>query len=146
MKTGACDATTLARHDGRLLLTSGWVSHALQETVASLLTDPAAQDLVRQADAAYALRRRTLLDELARRGIAAHGASGLNVWVPVRDEAAVVNGLRSSGWWVAAGARFRSAAGPGVRVTVTELSPSEAGRFAADFAEALGERQATYGG
>lgn len=142
----ACDAITLARHDGRLLLTSGWVSHALQETVASLLTDPAAQDLVRQANAAYALRRRTLLDELARHGIAAHGASGLNVWVPVRDEAAVINGLRSSGWWVAAGARFRLAAGPGVRVTVTELLPSEAGRFAADFAAALGERQATYGG
>ncbi|MEU5423269.1 aminotransferase class I/II-fold pyridoxal phosphate-dependent enzyme [Streptomyces sp. NPDC020667] len=142
----ACDAITLARHDGRLLLTSGWVSHALQETVASLLTDPATQDLVRRADAAYTLRRRTLLDELARRGIAAHGASGMNVWVPVRDEAAVVNGLRSSGWWVAAGARFRLAAGAGVRVTVAELLPSEAGRFAADFAEALGERQATYGG
>ncbi|MEU5426970.1 hypothetical protein AB0H73_15385 [Streptomyces olivoreticuli] len=79
-------------------------------------------------------------------GIAAHGASGPNVWVPVRDEAAVVNGLRSSGWWVAAGARFRLASAAGVRITVAELLPSEAERLAADFSEALGERQATYGG
>ncbi|MGW1077367.1 aminotransferase class I/II-fold pyridoxal phosphate-dependent enzyme [Streptomyces sp. NPDC002537] len=142
----ACDATTLARHDGRLLLTSGWVSHSLQETVASLLADPAARDLVGQARAAYALRRETLLRELARHGIAAHGASGLNVWVPVRDEAAVANGLRSHGWWVAAGARFRLATAPGVRITTTELLPGEAARLAADFSDALGERQATYGG
>ncbi|GAA0491236.1 aminotransferase class I/II-fold pyridoxal phosphate-dependent enzyme [Streptomyces sp. NPDC046215] len=142
----ACDATTLARHDGRLLLTSGWVSHALQEAVAGLLTDPAAQDLVRRARAAYALRREALLRELAAHGIAAHGAGGLNVWVPVRDEAAVVSGLRSSGWWVAAGARFRIASAPGVRITTAGLEPRDAVRLAADFAGTLGERQATYGG
>ncbi|WP_229899917.1 aminotransferase class I/II-fold pyridoxal phosphate-dependent enzyme, partial [Streptomyces hiroshimensis] len=99
----ACDATTLARHDGRLLLTSGWVSHVLQEAVAGLLTDPGARALVDEARAAYAERREALIGELALRGIPAHGGGGLNVWVPVRDEAAVVNGLRSSGWWVAAG-------------------------------------------
>ncbi|MBT2386038.1 aminotransferase class I/II-fold pyridoxal phosphate-dependent enzyme [Streptomyces sp. ISL-11] len=142
----ACDATTLARHDGRLLLTSGWVSHALQEAVAGLLTDAATQALVAEARETYALRRRALIRELARRGIAAHGASGLNVWVPVRDEAAVVNGLRSAGWWVAAGTRFRLAAGPGVRITTAELRVEEAVGFAADFAAALGERQDTYGG
>ncbi|MCC3767526.1 aminotransferase class I/II-fold pyridoxal phosphate-dependent enzyme [Streptomyces sp. UNOC14_S4] len=143
----ACDATTLARHDGRLLLTSGWVSHSLQETVVGLLADPAAQELVGRARAAYALRRETLLRELARHGIAAHGASGLNVWVPVRDEAGVVNGLRTHGWWVAAGARFRlGGAAAGVRITTADLLPEEAVRLASDFAETLGEREATYGG
>lgn len=142
----ACDATTLARHDGRLLLTSGWVSHVLQETVTRLMTDPATRALVGRAREAYAERRTALVSALAGYGIAAHGASGLNVWVPVRDEAAVVNGLRTRGWWVAAGARFRLAAPPGVRITTAELPPEDGARLAADFAAVLAESQATYGG
>lgn len=142
----ACDATTLARHDGRLLLTSGWVSHVLQETVIRLMTDPATGDLVRRAGAAYARRREALIGTLAEHGIAARGVSGLNVWVPVRDEAAVVNGLRSHGWWVAGGARFRIEAAPGVRITTAELPVPDARRLAADFAEVLAESLTTYGG
>uniref|UniRef100_UPI000953251E aminotransferase class I/II-fold pyridoxal phosphate-dependent enzyme n=1 Tax=Streptomyces acidiscabies TaxID=42234 RepID=UPI000953251E len=142
----ACDATTLARHDGRLLLTSGWVSHLLQETVHGLLTDDATRALVTRAREAYALRRTALLRELSARGIAAYGVSGMNVWVPVRDESAVVNGLRSRGWWVAAGARFRLAAGPGVRISVAGLEPADGVLLAADFAGVLGESEATYGG
>ncbi|MFJ8024188.1 hypothetical protein [Streptomyces sp. NPDC096311] len=72
--------------------------------------------------------------------------SGMNVWVPVRDESAVVNGLRSYRWWVAAGARFRLASAPGVRISVAELEPSDAMRLASDFAAVLGESEATYGG
>jgi hypothetical protein len=64
----------------------------------------------------------------------------------VRDEAAVVNGLRSYGWWVAAGARFRTSAPPGVRISVAALEPAEAVRLASDFASVLGESEATYGG
>ncbi|GHG61169.1 aminotransferase class I/II-fold pyridoxal phosphate-dependent enzyme [Streptomyces griseocarneus] len=142
----ACDATTLARHDGRLLLTSGWVSHLLQETVLGLMGDAATDALVGRAREEYARRRRTLITELGRHGIAAHGASGMNVWVPVRDESAVVNGLRTHGWWVAAGARFRIGTAPGVRITTAELPPSDGARLARDFAAVLGESQATYGG
>ncbi|MGW6057283.1 aminotransferase class I/II-fold pyridoxal phosphate-dependent enzyme [Streptomyces sp. NPDC055189] len=142
----ACDATTLARHEGRMLLTSGWVSHVLQETLERTMTDPAARALVGQAERTYTERREALTGELARLGIAAHGASGMNVWVPVRDESAVVNGLRSRGWWVAAGSRFRIATPTAVRVTTATLEVSEAARFAADFAAALGESEATYGG
>ncbi len=142
----ACDSTTLARHDGRLLLTSGWVSHLLQETVYGLLTDDGTRALVTRAGEAYALRRSALLQEFGERGIEAHGASGMNVWVPVRDESAVVNGLRSHGWWVASGARFRLSAGPGVRISVADLEPADAVRLASDFAVVLGESEATYGG
>ncbi|NUS14075.1 MAG: GntR family transcriptional regulator, partial [Streptomyces sp.] len=81
----------------------------------------------------------------AQRGIAAHGRSGLNVWVPVRDESAVVNGLRSRGWWVAAGARFRVASGPGVRITTADLEVADAPRLASDFAAALTDSPDTYG-
>ncbi|MEU1203070.1 aminotransferase class I/II-fold pyridoxal phosphate-dependent enzyme [Streptomyces sp. NPDC005813] len=142
----ACDPTTLARHDGRMLLTSGWVSHLLQETVYGLMTDDGTRALVTRAQEAYGLRRRALARELAERGVQGHGVSGMNLWVPVRDESAVVNGLRSHGWWVAAGARFRLASAPGVRISVAELEPADAARLASDFATVLGESEATYGG
>ncbi|MFG3286655.1 aminotransferase class I/II-fold pyridoxal phosphate-dependent enzyme [Streptomyces sp. NPDC048111] len=142
----ACDPVTLARHDGRLLLTSGWVSHLLQSAVLGLFGDPAAQLLVARAGATYQERRTGFVQELAGRGIEAHGASGMNVWVPVRDESAVVNGLRTRGWWVAAGARFRMASAPGVRITVAGLDAAEAAVLASDFAAVLGESEATYGG
>ncbi|MFE1346556.1 aminotransferase class I/II-fold pyridoxal phosphate-dependent enzyme, partial [Streptomyces sp. NPDC058757] len=140
------DAVTLARHDGRMLMTSGWVSHVLQETVVGLFSDPEVARLVARGEAAYTERRRALIDALGARGIRAVGAEGLNVWVPVRDESAVVNGLRTHGWWVAAGARFRIAAPPAVRITVAALAPEAAQRLAADFAQVLGDAQATYGG
>jgi len=142
----ACDPVTLARHDGRLLLTSGWVSHLLQETVLGLITDEGTHALLARARKEYAMRRHLLGRELTARGIAWHGASGMNLWVPVRDESAVVNGLRSYGWWVAAGARFRLASGPGVRITVADLEPAEAAQLASDFAAVLVESEATYGG
>jgi DNA-binding transcriptional MocR family regulator len=142
----ACDPTTLARHDGRMLLTSGWVSHVLQETVVRLMSDPATEALVRAAATAYPLRRQALIAALAGHGIEARGVSGMNVWVPVRDESAVVNGLRSHGWWVAGGARFRIAAAPGVRITTADLEPAEAVRLAGDFADVLADGLGTYGG
>ena len=58
----------------------------------------------------------------------------------------MVNGLRSYGWWVAAGARFRLAAGPAVRITSAGLEPVDATLLASDFAAVLGESEATYGG
>ncbi|MGP4050995.1 aminotransferase class I/II-fold pyridoxal phosphate-dependent enzyme [Streptomyces sp. 2A115] len=143
---GACDPTTLARHDGRMLLTSGWVSHLLQETVYGLVTDQETRELVARARETYGARRSAFVEELSGRGIGTHGVSGMNVWVPVRDESAVVNGLRSHGWWVAAGARFRLESGPGVRISVAALEQADAARLASDFAIVLGESEATYGG
>ncbi|MFI8516135.1 GntR family transcriptional regulator [Streptomyces sp. NPDC085460] len=140
------DEVTLARHDGRMLMTSGWVSHVLQETVLRLFSDPEVARLVARGEAAYAERRRALVDALGARGIHAVGAGGLNVWVPVRDESAVVNGLRTHGWWVAAGARFRIDAPPAVRITASTLLPESAERLAGDIARVLGDAQATYGG
>ncbi|MFG3349051.1 aminotransferase class I/II-fold pyridoxal phosphate-dependent enzyme [Streptomyces sp. NPDC048018] len=142
----AGDAVTLARHDGRMVMTSGWVSHILQETVAGLLADPAVTRLVAAGEVAYTQRRQALTAALGSYGIRSFGESGLNVWVPVRDESAAVNGLRTLGWWVAAGARFRIAAPTAVRITTSTLVPAEAARLAADFAAVLGDAQATYGG
>ncbi|MEU9706191.1 aminotransferase class I/II-fold pyridoxal phosphate-dependent enzyme [Streptomyces sp. NPDC047981] len=145
----AGDPVTLARHDGRMLMTSGWVSHVLQETVVGLFSDSAVAGLVAAGEAVYAERRAALVDALGAYGVGVGGgrsASGLNVWVPVGDESAVVNGLRTRGWWVAAGARFRIASPTAVRITTATLGVGEAGRLASDFADVLGEAQATYGG
>ncbi|MFJ9827742.1 aminotransferase class I/II-fold pyridoxal phosphate-dependent enzyme [Streptomyces sp. NPDC101160] len=142
----AGDPVTLARHDGRMVMTSGWVSHILQETVLGLFSDPAVSRLVAAGEAAYTERRLALAGALGSYGIRTVGDSGMNLWVPVRDESAVVNGLRTHGWWVAAGARFRIAAPTAVRITTATLQPAQAERLAADFAAVLGDVQATYGG
>ncbi|MFJ8077641.1 hypothetical protein ACIQ7Q_27880 [Streptomyces sp. NPDC096176] len=127
--TAACDPTMPARHDGRLRLTWGWISHLLQRTVLGLMTDSDTQALAARARSAYGERRRELVSELASRGVEAHGVGGMNVWVPVRDESAVVHGLRSRGWWVAAGARVTALGGPRVRITAADCSrPTLLGR------------------
>src|SRR5436190_1520349 len=93
-----------------------------------------------RAERAYAGRRAALLRELRARGIAAHGASGLNVWIPVAEEAAVVQALFQRGWAVNAGERYRIASQPAIRVTVAALEPRDARRFANDFAEIVARR------
>ncbi len=93
----AGDAVTVSRVEGRQSLGTGWVSYLLQETVAQLWEDPAVGRLLARAAAAYARWRRTLIDALAARGIAAGGRSGLAVWVPVADELAVTSALPGLG-------------------------------------------------
>lgn len=133
----AGDATTVARVEGRLALGSRWVSGILQQLALALWSDPShARRLARAADV-YHQRREALLAALGSRGIPARGASGLNVWIPVRQESAAVQGLLERGWAVSPGERFRLEAPPAIRVTVAALTPQDAGRFAADLAAVL---------
>jgi DNA-binding transcriptional MocR family regulator len=126
----AGDETTIARVEGRQALGPRWVSHIIQALVAEMLR---AQDyLIAAAHArdVYAARRSALIGALAERGIGAHGRSGLNVWVPLREEAPVVRGLDEAGWRVLAGERFRLMTGPGIRVTISMLEEHEAPELA----------------
>ncbi|MGW0753189.1 aminotransferase class I/II-fold pyridoxal phosphate-dependent enzyme [Streptomyces sp. NPDC002587] len=117
------DAVTLDRVRGRQRLGPGWVSRLLQYAVVELWTSGAVD---RAAVArSYGERRDALVGALRERGVAAHGRSGMNVWVPVTDETGVVTRLLAAGWAVTAGARFRVEAGPGVRLTVSQLSLPE---------------------
>jgi DNA-binding transcriptional MocR family regulator len=139
----AGDPATVARLEGRQALGSGWVSHVLQDLVASLWSDAAVARSLRGAAAAYTQRREAFLHALERRGIEAHGRSGLNVWIPVREEAVVVAALAAAGWGLRAGERYRLKSPPAVRVTTADLRPAEAARLAASFARVLeGERPA----
>jgi DNA-binding transcriptional MocR family regulator len=134
----AGDAQTIARVQGRQQCGPGWVSHILQTLVLRLWSDPAVQAQVARAGAVYAERREGLLASLARHGVQARAASGLNVWVPVEDEAAAVGALMQRGWVVASGAPYRlPGSAPGVRVTTATLTEAEAARLALDMAEVL---------
>lgn len=121
----AGDHRTVERVHGRLRLGPGWVSHLLQRLAVGLWSDRAAAELVATAERRYADSRIRLCDALARRGIDAHGRSGLNVWVPVPDEAVAVSRLLGAGWAAAPGSRFRMHTPAGIRITISELSADE---------------------
>jgi DNA-binding transcriptional MocR family regulator len=128
------DAITIARVQRRQAVGVRWVSHLLQELTLALWSDPSSGRLLARAAEAYTERRRALIEALAQHGIGAHGQSGLNVWIPVREETATVQALADRGWDVAAGERFRLQSPPAIRVTTSALPPAEAARFAVDLA------------
>jgi DNA-binding transcriptional MocR family regulator len=113
------------------------VSHVLQRLVLELSGDAGVPPLLRRAEATYTERRRALLAALSAHGVAAHGATGLNVWIPVSAEAPVLQGLLAAGYAVAPGERYRLQSPPAVRVTTAALDPSDAPRVAAAIAACL---------
>jgi DNA-binding transcriptional MocR family regulator len=135
----AGDATTIRRVEGRQRLGPGWVSHVLQRLVARMMQDPRVTLGVTHAAEVYASRRSAMLDALHAVGLEAHGASGLNVWVPVPDEASAVLTMEEQGFAVRAGSRFRIRSAPGIRLTVAALDESEAEPVAAALHHAVAE-------
>lgn len=117
----AGDEETIDRVEGRQRLGARWVSTVLQSLVVALWRDPSVDALVARAAKRYDERRTALLAALHRRGVAAHGRSGLNVWVPVADETAACARLLEAGWVVAPGWMYRIASGPGIRITTSAL-------------------------
>lgn len=137
----AADAVTHARVEGRQTLGVRWVSHILQRLVVLLARDrrPA------RAGRVYTERRNALLNALRERGIAAHGESGLNVWINVPEESAIVQTLMHGGWAVQAGERYRIASAPAIRVTISTLEPRDAVRFADALEDAISPRSRASG-
>ena len=127
------DAATISSVQQRQLVGMRWVSHILQRIVVQLLDRPSTPEQMRRARETYASRRHELIGLLAARGIRAHGRSGMNVWIPVREEARVVRDLAEAGWAVQAGERFRIRSAPAVRVTIASLTEHGALQLANDF-------------
>jgi DNA-binding transcriptional MocR family regulator len=121
----AGDETTIARVVGRMRIGTGWVSTVLQRLLLHLWRDDQVTALVEEASRTYARRRGTLGDALAARGVPAGSKTGINVWVPVPDEARAIGLLRDRGYAVAPGSLFRIAAPPGIRITISSLDESE---------------------
>jgi DNA-binding transcriptional MocR family regulator len=139
----AGDATTVARVEGRQSVGTGWVSHILQGVVAALWSDRSTEALLQKASDAYTTRRDALVRALAARGITAHARSGLNVWIPVPEEASVITALADAGWAVRAGERYRLKSPPAIRVTTASLKPSDAEKFAAALARSVAPARRT---
>jgi DNA-binding transcriptional MocR family regulator len=133
----AGDARTIARVEGRQTLGIRWVSHILQRLVVALWRDKNVQKQLLRAERTYTQRRTALIDALRAHNIAAHGTSGLNVWIPLPEESAVIQSLFQRGWAVAAGERYRIKTPPAIRVTTASLDAADAHRFANDLAEVL---------
>jgi len=133
----AGDRRTVERVHGRLRLGPGWISHVLQDLAISLWRDEAATRLVARAETVYSRNRALLRAALADRGVASCGRSGLNVWVPVPDETAVITSLLGAGWAAAPGTRFRIGTPPGMRITVSGIDADEIDPLADAVATAL---------
>lgn len=136
----AADAETVARVEGRQTLGIRWVSHVLQSLVVTLWRDPKTARLLQRAAAVYSERRQALIAELARRGIAAFGSSGINVWIPVAEETHVVQALLQCGWAVRAAEAYRLESRPAIRVTTAALDPRDSARLAGDLENVLRPR------
>jgi len=128
----AGDQMTVARIAGRLSVGTRWVSHILQQLVLALWSDPSSGRRLARAADTYRQRREAMLSSLAARGIPARGTSGLNVWIPVSEEAHTVQALLEKQWAVMPGERFRLQSSPAIRVTTAAIAPHDADRFAAD--------------
>lgn len=100
---------TRARIDAlteRRLLGQGWTSRLLQAVLVQLLNADETVLAVGRARSEYARRRDTIVTGLADRGVAVVGTDGLNIWLPVQDEAAALVHLAGRGIAAAAGSPF----------------------------------------
>lgn len=136
----AGDEQTVARVEARQAVTTSWVSLLLQEVVAELLASSDVRRQLRRASAETNKRRLGLLTALERRGVRAHGRSGLHAWVPVREEGFAVGHLLDAGYAVLAGERFRLRTPAAVRVTTAQLLPGEVEPLADALVEASAGR------
>ncbi len=122
----------------RRRLGQGWTSRLLQSVLLDLLTRRSSIEQVERARTTYARRRTGLADALAEHGIELGGGDGINIWLPVRDEAAALVRLASKGIGAAAGAPFASKPDPRphLRVTTGLIIDDDYRRIAGELAHA----------
>lgn len=107
----------------RRMLGPGWTSRMLQTILHELLVDPESIAQVAAARQQYAQRQKSLADALARFGLPATRADGINTWLPVADERDAILQLAATGIRVAAGGPFvvGDDTQPHIRVTAGAL-------------------------
>jgi DNA-binding transcriptional MocR family regulator len=135
----AGERALVARVERRQELGQGWVSSLLQRAAAALWQQASSghPSLLDRATETYRSRRRALLEALADNGVVATGHSGLNVWIPVREEVPVCEQIAAAGWAIRAGEGYRLRSSPAVRVTVSTLDKTEAPELAGAIAGAM---------
>ncbi len=133
----AGDAQTISRVRGRQSVGPQWVSHLLQHLVAAMWSDEGVIAKLDHAAAVYGERRQRLVEALAQRGIGARAAAGITAWIPVPEEAPVVQSLLAGGWAVSPGAPYRLQSERAIRVTCSTLKAEDSERLAAAIEGAL---------
>jgi DNA-binding transcriptional MocR family regulator len=126
----AGDAQTISRVRGRQAVGPQWVSHLLQHLVAAMWADEGVGAALERAADTYRERRERFLAALAERGIEVSATAGIAVWIPVPEEAPVVQSLLAQGWAVMPGAPFRLRSDRAIRVTTSTLAANEAKELA----------------
>jgi DNA-binding transcriptional MocR family regulator len=139
----AGDAQTISRVRGRQAVGPQWVSHLLQRLVAAMWTDASVSTALEQAAGTYRERRERFLAALAERGIEVSATAGIAAWIPVPEEAPVVQSLLAQGWAVMPGAPFRLRSERAIRITTSTLSGDGAEGLAEAVREALRPSGAT---
>jgi DNA-binding transcriptional MocR family regulator len=103
----------------RRLLGPGWSSRLLQAVLLAMLDDAGTLEAIDLARATYAERRSAFTNALGQRGIATTGSDGINQWVPVPDEQAILIALASQGVGAAPGHPFLVLPDrPHIRITI----------------------------
>jgi DNA-binding transcriptional MocR family regulator len=139
----AGDERTISRVRGRQAVGPQWVSHLLQHLVAAMWADEGVGAALERAADTYRERRERFLSALAERGIEVSARAGIAVWIPVPEEAPVVQSLLAQGWAVMPGAPFRLRSDRAIRVTTSTLSGGDAEGLAEAIRAALRPGSAT---
>ncbi|MGP4110202.1 aminotransferase class I/II-fold pyridoxal phosphate-dependent enzyme [Streptomyces sp. 4N509B] len=139
LRLGALSAPAAVMREllARRQLGQGWTSRVLQRILLTLLTDATALAQVAAARAAYARRRHGLAEALAEHGVTVAPGDGLNLWLPVRDEAAAVGHLAGRGIGAAPGSPFELLPEPAAHLRITSgLVDSRLAELASELAVA----------
>jgi DNA-binding transcriptional MocR family regulator len=139
----AGDPQTVSRVRGRQAVGPQWVSHLLQHLVVAMWADAGVSEALEQAAATYRERREWFLETLSERGIEVSATAGIAVWIPVPEEAPVVQSLLAEGWAVMPGAPFRLQSDRAIRVTTSTLTSDDAKGLAEAIQAALRPSSAT---
>jgi DNA-binding transcriptional MocR family regulator len=90
----------------RRYLGQGWSSRLLQSILVDLLTSARSRSVVGRAQRTYADRTATMAEALEAQGAVVPGRDGINLWVPVADQAAALLHLAGAGVRAASGDPF----------------------------------------
>jgi DNA-binding transcriptional MocR family regulator len=139
----AGDAQTISRVRGRQAVGPQWVSHLLQHLVAAMWADAGVGAALERAGDTYRERRERFLAALGERGTEVSATAGIAVWVPVPEEAPVVQSLLAQGWAAMPGAPFRLQSERAIRITTSTLIGDDAEELAEAIQTALRPGSAT---
>jgi DNA-binding transcriptional MocR family regulator len=99
-------ASPISLVESRRMLGPSWTSRLLQKVLFEMLRSEETEASVATAAMIYARRRSQVVDGLGERGVTVGGSHGLNVWIPVKEEANAVPMLAAHGIGVARGKPF----------------------------------------